>query len=268
MKHLVERLGSSATRATWENAFKEYDLELLERILASGWSHVEGAEPGEASSIVQSILGSYLGAGTEGMNPAEAQELIKATPPLPQIGASFSNLDVQRDTTAYEALHMYIHGLALLTEALIDGFGKQGELIAYDVLSSGRASMGQRMGGSVADFMREFDEELKKSGIYAAGLDVETVAATPTENVRRVKHCEWARYFKERHPTVGYLVACSADEAFGRGYNKDLRMQRKSTIMEGGSECDFRWYSVEETDDGVDKGGAPYRHSVRGSSSR
>ena len=116
--------------------------------------------------------------------------------------------------------------------------------------------MGQRMGGSVADFMREFDEEPETPSIYAAGLDVENVATAPTEHITRVKHCEWARYFNERHPGVGYLVACSADEAFGRGYNESLRMQRTSTIMEGGSECDFRWYSAKGTNGGSDEGGA------------
>jgi len=256
MKHLVERLGSRATRQLWGEAFARYDHELLGRILASGWSRTEGAEPGGESSIVPLILGGYLGAGSEGMEPTEAQGLIDSTPPLPQLRESFSDLDVQRDTSAYEALHLYIHGIALLTEALIDGFDKQGELIAYDVLSSGRASMGQRAGGSVADYMREFEEELDTPGIYAAGLEVETVAASSTEHVSRVKHCEWARYFRERHPRVGYLVACSADEAFGRGYNESLRMQRTSTIMEGGCECDFRWYSVGDTGSETEDGGA------------
>ncbi|MCI5210018.1 MAG: hypothetical protein D3910_14750 [Candidatus Electrothrix sp. ATG2] len=92
---------------------------------------------------------------------------------------------------------------------------------------------------SVADFMRDFDEQLKKPEIYAAGLDVEIMIATANEHVCRVvTHCEWARYFMERHPSV----------AFGRGYNKNIRMQRKTTIMEGGSECDFRWYSVKQAE--------------------
>ncbi|MCK4409977.1 MAG: L-2-amino-thiazoline-4-carboxylic acid hydrolase [Candidatus Eisenbacteria sp.] len=247
MKHLVERLGASARRQLWGEAFARYDRELLEQVLASGWS--EAGQPGTADEppLLSLILGEYLGAGTDGMEASEAQSLIGETPPLPEFRRSFAELDVQRETTAYEALHLYAHGLALLSESLIDRYGKQGELIAYDVLSSGRSALGRRMGGSVAGFMRESEEVFHEPGIYSAGLDVESISVSPTEHVSRVKRCEWARYFRERHPRVGYLVACSTDEAFGRGYNESLRLQRTSTLMEGGSECDFRWYSLGET---------------------
>jgi hypothetical protein len=255
MKHLVERLGSTATRKLWGEASAKYDIGFLDQILASGWSRVDESESEEGSSMASAVLGSCLGAGPEGMQPCEARALIDAMPPLSQVREMFPNLNVQRETTAYEALHLYIHGLALLTEALIDDFGKQGELIAYDIVRSGRESMGRRIGGTVTDFMCRLEKDLHAQGIYAAGLDVETVAASPTEHVSRVKHCEWARYFRERHPSVGYLVACSADESFGRGYNESLRMQRTSTIMEGGSECDFRWYSVVQLEGVTDDGG-------------
>ena len=245
LQYLTERLGSGAAHKVWADAFKKYDQGFLEQILASDWLPLEETKP-ETWPNIQALPGSSV--DIEGMNPDEAQEFIRATPPLPQIKANFPHLDVRRDTTTYEALHLYIHGLALLTEALIDSFGKQGELIAYDILSAGKALTGQGMGGSVADFMRDFDKGLNKPDIYAAGLDVEITVAKADEHVCRVTHCEWARYFTERHPEVGYLVACSTDEAFGRGYNIHLRMERKSTIMEGGDECDFRWYSVEQSE--------------------
>ncbi|MCI5129238.1 MAG: hypothetical protein D3907_12255, partial [Candidatus Electrothrix sp. AUS3] len=249
LQYLTERLGSDVTEKIWADAFKKYDQDFLEQILASGWLPLEKTQPKKNWPTIQALPSSFV--DVKGMNPDKTQEFSRATPPLPEIKAHFPYLDVQRDTTTYEALHLYIHGLALLTEALINSFGKQGELIAYDILSAGKTLTGQDMGGSVSDFMRDFDEQLKKPDIYAAGLDVEIMIATANEHVCRVTHCEWARYFMERHPSVGYLVACSTDEAFGRGYNKHLRMQRKSTIMEGGSECDFRWYSVEQQNDGA-----------------
>ena len=51
--------------------------------------------------------------------------------------------------------------------------------------------------------------------------------------------------FRERHPGVGYLVACSTDEVDYRAFNEKLRMQRTSTLMEGGEVCDFRIYAVD-----------------------
>ncbi len=61
-----------------------------------------------------------------------------------------------------------------------------------------------------------------------------------------VTQCEWARYFRERHPLVGYLMACSTDEAAYRAFNPALRLQRTSTLMEGGQVCDFRIYAASE----------------------
>jgi hypothetical protein len=63
--------------------------------------------------------------------------------------------------------------------------------------------------------------------------------------VTRVVECEWARYFLEHHPGVGYLLACSLDNAAYRSFNNRLRLQRTSTLMEGGTACDFRVYALE-----------------------
>lgn len=60
--------------------------------------------------------------------------------------------------------------------------------------------------------------------------------------------CEWARYFQERHPRVGYLMACSTDETAYRAFNPSLRLQRTQTLMEGGALCDFRIYATESAE--------------------
>ena len=89
---------------------------------------------------------------------------------------------------------------------------------------------------------------MKTPSLFTAGLDLELIRESDTEVVLNVTACEWARYFLERHPSVGYLVACSSDEAALKAANETLSMQRTSTIMEGGDECDFRWYSVEQSE--------------------
>ena len=255
MKHLVERLGSDAARRLWRDAFAGYDRTLLESILASGWSAVSAPDSPDEAPSPSSILGRYLGEGDLGMPTSEAESLIEATPPLPQFRERFPKLDVQRETATFEALHLYAHGIALLAEALIDGYGKQGELIAYDVLSAGRRASGKRMGGAVADFIRLCDEESETPDIFSAGLEFEKTSISPTEHITRVTECEWARYFREKHPRVGYLVACSTDEAFARGFNESLRLQRTATLMEDGEACDFRYYSLEDTSGGSDETG-------------
>jgi len=248
LKHLVERLGSDIVRPLWRDAFAKYDLKFLDSIISSGWTEVK---PGDSPEEMKTpdVFGTYLGSGEQGMSVSDARSIVEDTPPLRQINNTFPDLNVQRDTTTYEALHLYAHGLALMSEVLIDRFGKQGELIAYDVLHAGRSDLGKRVGGTVEDYFRQSDEDLDKPGIYSAGLEIEKVNSSDNESVIRVKECEWARYFKERHPGVGYLVACSTDEAYIRGFNPSLRMQRTSTLMEGGQFCDFRFYVIEDIPD-------------------
>ena len=248
LKHLVERLGSENARRLWADAFVKYDLKFLDSIISSGWTEIKPVDSPEEMKTPD-VFGNYVGIGEQGMSVSEAKSIVDDTPPLQQISNTFPDLNVQRDTTTYETLHLYAHGLALISETLIDRFGKQGELIAYDILHAGRSDLGKRMGGTVEDYFRQSEEELDKPGVYSAGLEIEKVSSSDHESVIRVKECEWARYFKERHPGVGFLVACSTDEAYIRGFNPSLRMQRTSTLMEGGQFCDFLFYVIEGTPD-------------------
>src|SRR5690606_37543396 len=104
---------------------------------------------------------------------------------------------------------------------------------------------------SVEEFLSDraarFTSSPSRPDMFTAGLEVELVRASDTEVVTRVTECEWARYFRERHPSVGYLLACSLDNAAYRSYNDRLRLQRTSTLMEGGAACDFRVYAVAAT---------------------
>ena len=40
---------------------------------------------------------------------------------------------------------------------------------------------------------------------------------------------------------LGSLIHCSRDHAMVAGFNDDLELTRRQTIMEGGSCCDFRF---------------------------
>lgn len=253
LNHLVERIGASATRQLWNGAFEKYDSEFLHKILASGWQAAQGTGLHEGAPSPVNMQGEHLGPEADGMSAPEAQSLIEGTPPLLQIGERFPDVRVERETSAYESLHLSAHGVALLSEALIDSYGKQGELIAYDVISTQRRELGQRIGGRTTDFFRFLDEGSGTPDVFSAGLELENVKVSPTEHITLVKECEWARYFQERHPNVGYLVACSTDEAFARGFHESIRLVRTSTLMEGGMECDFRYYSFGAVPDETDK---------------
>ena len=91
--------------------------------------------------------------------------------------------------------------------------------------------------------------EPEEATLFTAGLEMDILSASERELVLHVKGCEWARYFRERHPRVGYLLACSTDEVAYRAFNESLRLQRTSTLMEGGEVCDFRVYALGDAPD-------------------
>jgi hypothetical protein len=242
-------LGHDCTLSAWQTVYQGYDDELLLRILSGGWSDVAQDQSVDLQASIARLVAAYFPLAIEGVSPGEARLLAEEMPPISQIRHTFPSLSVQRETTTYEALHLFFDGPAKLTEALIQSHGKQGELIAYDLVREGRI---KRMGGatgSVSDFMAGFFSAPQEADMYTAGLEEECVRRSDQEVVVHIKECEWARYFRERHPQVGYLMACSTDEAAYRSFNESLRLQRTSTLMEGGKVCDFRVFAAGRAPD-------------------
>ena len=240
LRHLLERLGHDAALLIWQDVYRGYDDELLLQILTTGWNDVAPDKIVDVEESIGELLPKSFPVTIEGVSKEKARQLVEKMPPIIQLKQSFPSVNVWKETTVYEALHLSFDGFALLTEALIRFHGKQGELIAYDLFREGRTTAGGGKTGSVAEFTSEPEE----ANIFTAGLEIEIVHAYEREIVQHVKECEWARYFQERHPQVGYLMACGTDEAAYRAFNENLRMQRTSTIMEGGKVCDFRIFTV------------------------
>jgi hypothetical protein len=243
LKHLLERLGRGPALEVWQRAFRDGGDALLEEILGAGW---EALDDDEVDALAQgaSVVDELFTTAVEGVSAEEAKRILAQSPPILQIGQRLPSLNAVRETTAYEALHVVLGQMALLAEALIELHGKEGELIAYDILSRQRTRGLETVG--VAEFLGSFTEESPEPDIFSAGLESKLVRAGETEVVVHIVECEWARYFREHHPRVGYLIACSGDEAHYRAANPRLRLQRTSTLMEGGEVCDFRVYAVSE----------------------
>jgi len=246
LSHLLERLGPAPARALWEEACRDNDDPLLSRILSEGWTPMLEGEAVDGEESIDRACAPFFRSRVEGMTRAEARGLVERMPPLPQIRRRFPSLNVQKRVTAYEALHLAFDGQARLVEALVGHHGVEGQLIAYDALREARIAAAGGKTGTVEEFVAGFVSPPVEGSIFAAGLEKRTVRAAGREAVVHVVECEWARYFRERHPSVGYLMACSTDEVAYRAFNGDLRMQRPSTLMEGGARCDFRIYAVGE----------------------
>ena len=57
-----------------------------------------------------------------------------------------------------------------------------------------------------------------------------------------IMRCEYATMYREMGlGHIGHLLSCNRDSSFCIGYNKDIKLTRTQTIMEGASHCDFRY---------------------------
>lgn len=242
LTHLGERLGIHPTLALWQTAFAQGEDALLTSILAAGWRKSPTDQAGAAETLARQVAEALSATRLEISGEAVAS-LIENTPPIAQIRQRALN-NAEKDITAFETLHLRFDGPARLAETLIEQYGKQGELMVYDMMVAGRLAAARGKTGSVAEFIENFTAEADQPNLFTAGLQTELVSKTSSEVVLLVRECEWARYFHQCHPTVGYLMACSTDEVEYRAFNPSLRLQRTGTLMEGGALCDFRIYTV------------------------
>jgi len=249
LSHLSARLGVETTHRIWKDAFAGYDDSLLMSILSSGWQQAPSPGAGETAACLDARLAEFFPAADWEPSRAEAKSLIEAAPPVAQILKLFSHAAVEKEISAYAALHLRFDGLARLAGQLIAQHGKQGELIVYDLMTASRLAANKGVTGSVEAFIADFIAEPQTPNLFSAGLDFQVVRSSAREALVHVRACEWARYFRERHPQVGYLMACSTDEVAYKAFNPDLRMQRTHTLMEGAELCDFWIHAVAEKAD-------------------
>lgn len=243
-RHLSERLGLENTLLVWENSFNDYRSEYLVGILTTEWNRVENDESKQAADKISALVTEIISSMNLELSESEVQRILENTPPIYQIKHYFANDIMEREISAYDALHIRFDGLACLAETIIESYGKQGELIVYDLMIEGRLESSRDEKGSVEQFIAYFTAEPDQPDIFTAGLETRVIHATESEAVINVLECEWGRYFRERHPQVGYLMACSTDEIAYKSFNNRLRMQRTQTIMEGDELCDFWIYAV------------------------
>ena len=245
-RHLVERLGLEETETVWKRAFSSYPDDPIDRLLTSDWQ-VDSETGDDSDTRLREHLDRFFSKSIDSVSIDDARRVVESTPPVPQIRSQIPSLSVMRMSTTYEALLLTKEGFALLAEALMDSYGKAGELIVYDILLEEIQNAGFTP-LTVREFMAQRKERFGKApetlDMPSAGLEVDLISCSENEIITRVRECEWARFFRERHPRVGYLLSCSCDDPAYRAINPHLRLQRTSTLMEGGDRCDFRIYEV------------------------
>jgi hypothetical protein len=80
--------------------------------------------------------------------------------------------------------------------------------------------------------------------VFTAGdaLDIETLRDDADELSFNVRGCRYAEYFQALgEPLLGAMLTCEIDPPMTAAIGADLSLDRKQTLMQGGSLCDFRW---------------------------
>ena len=153
LRHLSERFGDQNILPLWRDTFSGYHDRFLMRILSTGWHAVETDQTNQPEAKAEEwIEECFPSLGSE-LSSAGVRYIIEYSPPIPQIKMPFSNHTMEKEISAYDALHIRFDGFACLAEALIEKYGKHGELIVYDLVVEELLASGGGETGSIEEFV-------------------------------------------------------------------------------------------------------------------
>jgi len=90
---------------------------------------------------------------------------------------------------------------------------------------------------SMADFIKLYE-------LWTAdgALEMKVLEATDTVFDFDITRCRYAETYKEMGlGHIGHLMSCNRDGTFCQGYDPNITLERKQTIMEGAPCCTFRY---------------------------
>ena len=89
---------------------------------------------------------------------------------------------------------------------------------------------------------------LVSQGYSLDQLGINTIKKNDDEYHFNVTRCKYAEMYNEMGlKDIGQLLSCNRDYNFSVGFDKNLILERKKTIMEGHSCCTFRYSNKEKT---------------------
>jgi L-2-amino-thiazoline-4-carboxylic acid hydrolase len=90
---------------------------------------------------------------------------------------------------------------------------------------------------SMADFIKLYE-------LWTAdgALEMKVLEASDTTFDFDITRCRYAETYKEMGlGKIGHLLSCNRDGTFCEGYDPNITLERKQTIMEGAKCCTFRY---------------------------
>jgi len=90
---------------------------------------------------------------------------------------------------------------------------------------------------SMADFIKLYD-----LWTHDGALEIEVLEASDTTFDFDVTRCRYAESYREMGlGQIGHLMSCNRDGTFCQGYDPNIQLDRKQTIMAGAPRCTFRY---------------------------
>jgi hypothetical protein len=133
--------------------------------------------------------------------------------------------------------------LAPIVDALADKFGRQEVL---EVVRNVVTGIARRQG-------RELATRLGNNDLQAYGSSVEPWTRNDALQLRildqnetvlnfDVTRCRYAELYRSLGiEELGSILSCGRDASFIEGFNREIALERKHTILQGFSACDFRF---------------------------
>ncbi len=119
------------------------------------------------------------------------------------------------------------------------------EAVRRSSIEQGRA---MAAAGEGATSLKSF-EDLQPMWTRGGTLDVVVREKSADSFAFDVVRCRYAEMYRDMGlGEIGHLLSCQRDGTFCEGYDKNLKLKRTQTIMQGASHCDFRYtYARDET---------------------
>jgi len=133
--------------------------------------------------------------------------------------------------------------LGPMLEALSQEFGRDRVLevarqTIIRVAQEQGAQLAQSMGGDSLAHLADSLEAWKKDD----AMQIEVLELSERCFFFNVTRCRYAEmYHALGIPELGALLSCNRDHALIQGFNPEVQLERRQTIMEGASFCDFRY---------------------------
>jgi len=140
--------------------------------------------------------------------------------------------------------------LAPIIDALSERFGRDEviEIIRETIIEIAQqqgSELARSMGGNGSQKFMDSLEYWKRGG----AMELDVLEQNDEHLDFNVTRCGYAEMYRELGiPELGAVLSCNRDFALIKGFNKDAKLKRTQTIMDGASHCDFRFaFHTEKT---------------------